>query len=365
MKPTLLYELRVLSGEQRGAVSAVRLGDTLRIGRDWSNDVVLQDAGDSAARLQLHGDGSLALDVEGGDCRIDGSVMTAGQPAVIALYTPFTVGDTRLAVGRVGAPQWAMLFDDEVSAPAEPAPVAEASVSAAVPAWRRAGLVSRLLTGGAALVALSAGALTLAWAMGHGTVAPAEQVQHLRQTLTHLGFGMLDAEYRDGQLTVVGHLDTQAQRSRLEQLLAGQSPARVAVWVNEQLTSNVADVYRLNGISADVRSGGPGVVHVQTREADTDKLAHVQALARRDVPGLAQLVAANDAPPASPKPEAAINDPGKRVAAIVPGDPAYVVTADGTRYFEGAILPTGHRILAILSDRVQIERDGQASTLNF
>ena len=60
-----------------------------------------------------------------------------------------------------------------------------------------------------------------------------------------------------------------------------------------------------------------------------------------------------------------ITDPGKRVAAIVPGDPAYVVTADGTRYFEGAMLPTGHRILAILSDRVQIERDGTASTLNF
>lgn len=366
MKPTLLYELRVLSGEQRGATSAVRLGDTLRIGRDWSNDVVLQDAGDSAVRLQLHGDGSLALDVEGGDCLIEGGTALAqGQPAMIPLYTPFTVGDTRLAVGRIGAPQWAMLFGDETHAVAEPVQPATESTPAAAPALRRAGWVPRLLTGGAALVALSVGALTLAWAMGHGSAAPAEQVQHLRQTLAHLGFGMLDAEYRDGQLTVTGHLDTQAQRSRLEQVLVGQSPARVAVWVNEQVAANVADVYRLNGISADVKSGGPGVVHVQTREADTDKLAHVQALARRDVPGLAQLVAANEAPPTSPRPEAMINDPGKRVAAIVPGDPAYVVTADGTRYFEGAMLPTGHRILAILSDRVQIERDGQASTLNF
>ena len=33
--------------------------------------------------------------------------------------------------------------------------------------------------------------------------------------------------------------------------------------------------------------------------------------------------------------------------------------------FHGAMLPTGHRILAILSDRVQIERDGATSTLNF
>ena len=205
----------------------------------------------------------------------------------------------------------------------------------------------------------------MAWAMGPGTLKPAEQVEHLRQTLAHLGYGMLDAEHRDGQLVVKGYLDTVAQRSRLEQALAGQSPARLAVTVNEQVTASVADVYRLNGINADVKSGGPGVVQVHTREADQARLEQVQARARRDVPGLSQIVSSNDAPPIQARPEATITDPGKRVAAIVPGEPAYVVTADGTRYFEGAVLPSGHRILAILSDRVQIERDGAASTLNF
>ena len=366
MKPNVMYELRVLNGEQRGATSAVRPGDTLRIGRDWSNDVVLQGAGDSAARLTLRDDGSLALDVAGGDCAVDGAALATGAPAQVDLYTPFTVGDTDMAVGRVGASQWGALFDElpaTEQAVGEPAPGELAA--AAMPPPRRGSLVQRLLAGGAALVAISAGALTLAWAMGPGALTPSEQVQHLRQTLAHLGFGMLDAEHRDGQLIVTGHLDTQAQRTRLEQALAGQTPARVAVWVNEQVTASVADVYRLNGITADVKSGGPGVVHVQTKEADQARLEQVQALARRDVPGLSQLVAANDPPPAPPRPEAVISDPGKRVAAIVPGDPAYVVTADGTRYFQGAMLPTGHRILAILSDRVQIERDGTASTLNF
>ena len=103
MKPNLLYELRVLNGEQRGATSAVRPGDTLRIGRDWSNDVVLQDAGDSAARLLLRDDGSLALQADGGDCAVEGTAVPAGQPTDIGLYTPFTVGDTDMAVGRIGA----------------------------------------------------------------------------------------------------------------------------------------------------------------------------------------------------------------------------------------------------------------------
>ncbi|MFD1711863.1 hypothetical protein FVQ98_17655 [Ottowia sp. GY511] len=369
---TTLYELRVLNGEQRGATSAVRPGDTLRIGREWSNDVVVQDAGDSVASILLRDDGSLALGADGGDCSVDGAALETDQPTEVALYTPFTVGGTCMAVGRIGASQWGALFGDTPvpEEPAQAAPAAEdqplaAAEMAPAPARKRGGLSQRLLTGGAALVAVSACALTMAWAMGPGTLKPAEQVEHLRQTLAHLGYGMLDAEHRDGQLVVKGYLDTVAQRSRLEQALAGQSPARLAVTVNEQVTASVADVYRLNGISADVKSGGPGVVQVHTREADQARLDQVQARARRDVPGLSQIVASNDAPPVQPRPEATISDPGKRVAAIVPGEPAYVVTADGTRYFEGAVLPTGHRILAILSDRVQIERDGAASTLNF
>lgn len=366
MKPALMYELRVLSGEQRGASSAVRPGATLRLGQDWSNDVVLRDADDTAARLSLDADGQLMLDVGGGQCEVDGMPLESGQPMPLSLYTPFTVGGTRMAVGRIGAPQWAALFD-EAPAPANTPSMAAAAASSGVaaPARRRTSWVQRLLMGGAALVGVSAGALTLAWAMGPASLSPPQQAEHLRQTLAHLGFAALNVEARDGQLLVTGHLDTQAQRTRLEQALAGQTPARVAVWVNEQIATGVSDVYRLNGIPAEVRSSGPGVVHVQTREGDAAALGKVQAVARRDVPGLQQLVAINEPPPSAPRPEAVISDPGKRVAAIIPGDPAYVVTADGTRYFEGAMLPTGHRILSILSDHVQIERDGVPSTLNF
>ena len=137
MNTTLLYELRVLSGEQRGATSAVRLGDTLRIGREWSNDVVLQDAGDSCASLLMRDDGSLALGADGGDCSVDGALLAEGEPAAVDLYTPFTVGGTRMAVGRLGASQWATLFDD---APATEAPAAQAHADTAALAAHKASI---------------------------------------------------------------------------------------------------------------------------------------------------------------------------------------------------------------------------------
>ena len=51
--------------------------------------------------------------------------------------------------------------------------------------------------------------------------------------------------------------------------------------------------------------------------------------------------------------------------ALVPGEPAYVVTVDGARYFVGAMLPSGHRIARIAPQQVVLERDGRQMNLNF
>jgi type III secretion protein D len=83
------------------------------------------------------------------------------------------------------------------------------------------------------------------------------------------------------------------------------------------------------------------------------------------VRGLAKLSVRNTAEPA-PKPMPPVaEDPGKRIASLVPGDPAYVVTADGSRYFVGSMLPTGHKIVDIGPTSVTLEYDGTKTTLNF
>lgn len=378
MNTSLLYELRVLDGSQRGATFPMRPGVPLCIGQDWSSDVVLRGEDPAAARLALLPDESaLQLEVDSGRSEVEDVRVDAGQKMNVGLYVPFTLGDARLAVGRVGASQWGTLFgetpapDDAPQAGAVPAVASAAdTLPAAAPAEaaaRGTGWVKRLLLGGATLMTISAGALTLAWAMEHGSLSAGQQMEQMRQTLRHLGYTSLSVERLDGQLTVTGYLDTQAQRAQLEQALAGTrfSHVRVNPWINEQVAQGVAEVFRLNGVAAQVKTTGPGVVQARTREANTEALERAQAVARRDVPGLHKLVALNDAPPAPSKAPAVAADPGKRVAAIVPGDPAYVVTADGTRYFPGAVLPTGHRIQAILPNLVQLEREGQMSELTF
>ena len=81
--------------------------------------------------------------------------------------------------------------------------------------------------------------------------------------------------------------------------------------------------------------------------------------------GVKELALRNTATPLPPPTPPVVDDPNKRIASLVPGEPAYVVTADGARYFVGALLPSGHRIAQIAAQRVVLERDGQQTNLNF
>ena len=40
-------------------------------------------------------------------------------------------------------------------------------------------------------------------------------------------------------------------------------------------------------------------------------------------------------------------------------------TADGSRYFNGALLPSGHRVVEIAERAVVVERDGQRTRLTL
>src|SRR5690606_14051290 len=103
----------------------------------------------------------------------------------------------------------------------------------------------------------------------------------------------------------------------------------------------------------------------EAAERDAAKLARAEEVVRRDVRGLEALSVRNTAGPAAPPAPPVSNDPGKRIASLVAGASAYLVTVDGARYFVGAMLPTGHRIVAIEKTAVALERDGQKTSLKF
>jgi type III secretion protein D len=375
-------ELRVLEGRQRGASLPLAAAGVLRVGSDWRNDVVLRDAAPEAqAELSLVS-GQLTLKAVQGHIRVGPATVAPGESLALETYTAIDVGGARIAVGELGDARWAPLFQpqpataDADTAPQPPRASAEASGDDTTASARRS-WPKRLVVGGGALAAASLSMLALAFAVAPAAPGPAQQAHRLQAVLHGAGLTALSVQAQaqgthagaagaGGELVVSGYLDTHAQRVRAEQLLAAEGlPARTAFWVNEQLMAAVQDVYRVNGVTADVQAAGPGTVQVVTQVADTDQLQRIEATARRDIAGLVRLEARNAPPPRTPSPIPQIDDPGKRISSVVGGEMPYLVTQDGSRYFAGALLPTGHRVIAIDANTVQLEREGQHSRLSF
>jgi type III secretion protein D len=223
-----------------------------------------------------------------------------------------------------------------------------------------------LVSAGGALAAVSMGVLAFAYSALPGTPTPEQQARRAEALLHGAGWPKLTVRVQGQALQVDGYLETQAQRSRAEQLLTAEGlSARWQVWVNEALAVAVQDVFRVHGLNARAETTGPGAVRVHTTTPDPAVLDGVRSSARRDVPGLAQLEIVNNPTPPSGGATPVIDEPGKRLSAIVPGAPPYVVTADGTRYFEGALLPTGHRIHRIEQHQVVLELQGVHTPLLF
>lgn len=355
------------------------------VGGGLGSDIVLRhsELGDCKVQLVPHPVGVQVV-VFSGEAVVNGQQLAVGTQTVVPLYTPLCLGKTSVALGVPEAAAWGNLGHEghSSSRSAQPphSPVApEAPVSApaatdAAPHSARtgdptAGLRPRLmLFMGGLMLMVSAGVGAYSYTTASAPVRTAEEeVSKAEALLRQAGFTQLKAQAAQGSaLTITGYLETSAERVQVEKLLARAAVvATLEVGVNDRLVAAVQDVFRANNVAAEALSVGPGAVRLTSHEADAVRLAKVKATALRDIPGLLVLDVNNSPPTIVSAPEPVIEDPGKRVASIVPGDVAYVVTADGSRYFEGALLPTGQRITAIEEGQVRLERNGTSTTVRF
>jgi len=355
-------ELRVLHGAQHGARAPLAIGTAcvLATGAEAEGaDIVLRDEPGATARVRITAGVPHALiEVLAGEARLGDELLAAGGQAVWPMHTPLQIGHSRVAFGRADEKEWFM------AAPGLAADDAPVPRAAALPARRRAEVWLASL--GAGVVLASVGAL---W-MAHVAAAPRAEAgtePPIVQALRNSEFAPLEAvRDADGRIVLRGRLATLAERSRLDAWLAArQFAATVQVQVDEGIARDVSDVFRVNGVAVQAHASGPGRVVAEATERDGDRLAKAEGVVRRDVRGLEQLQVNNRATPRPPPSLPIPDDPNKRIAALVPGDPAYLVTADGARYFVGALLPSGHRITQIARQRVTLERDGQPIDLNF
>ena len=172
----------------------------------------------------------------------------------------------------------------------------------------------------------------------------------------------------DNTIAINGYLQHRSDLHKAREQVQTNEFLDWDVKLGESLAESVGSVYRVNGIAAEVAVIGEGVVSVNTVTDDLDLLQRIEENVYRDVSDLQELELINEPPVKEEEvPDANRLDdiPGKRIVMIVASEPTFIQTEDGSRYFEGSILPSGHLITAILDEKVQLLLDGKQIELSF
>ena len=371
-----VLRIEVVHGPRAGATMALDVDRPLHIGHAYDNDVVLRHPSTQGVRVRLERDDtSVTVHVEEGEIGLFGVRLEAGRSMALPKWVPFSIGDAMLAIGPDDPAGWRAcqrLARESAVAKRPPAlarPEAESPAQGLEPEPVRLSL-TRFWP--AVALALALPVLGTAVWMAQSSGGPSGSTQGpaapepIRAWLSEQGYPQLRVQADpSGSARIEGWVDQDEDRVRLaEGLAAAGLQAQLALTSGEQIARQVGDVLRLNGVRAEVSHQGRGLIHARLHEPDAERRARAEAAVRRDVQGLAGFTveAVADAPVPRPAPPLAV-DPGKRVVTVVYGRGGYVVTADGARYFEGAFLPSGHRIARIETHNVELERDGEISRL--
>jgi type III secretion protein D len=357
--------LKLLSGRLSGKAYPLDGRDRVSIGHGLANDVVLRGAGtrDCAIELELNPD-TARLRVLQGQIELLGRTLGAGEQAVLPAYLPFRLGEYLVAHGAPVSPRW----EDATKIADTPCGVAVGPLQAPrlldrLTDMARAQLgridrkVARL-----ALGAGCAGLLCVAAAEPLGTIMRGRggDVATLQRETRQAGFdGVTVGEAADGTLTVRGVVRDEPELARLRALaLLHGDGVVVDAQTGPQLASAATDILQSKGVAARVSPAQPGALVVRAGYMPADRQAIVKADLQKDLPAVRQVgFRVDDSLDASPL-QAFFTQSGAGLASIV-ADPAHIITADGSHWFPGATLPTGHHLVSVTPDAVTFEKDGR------
>ncbi|MBO9623394.1 MAG: hypothetical protein J7500_11855 [Sphingomonas sp.] len=366
--------LRVLSGRLSGAEHRLHSGKFVRIGHGFDHDIVLRDATTRGLSIELDlGEEMANVRVVAGQIGLLGRPVAAGEQVALPAYVPMMLGGFAVAIGDPASERWeeAARLSTMIAPAGEPQEIA---------AHAHAALGERVATrlypmrGALALdrhwpvYALFAAALLLLLALaGPATKWVSSQFHDGaadQSVLAAAGFGGLTITEGPAGPVIKGIVKDDAALARLRLLVAQRiGAATLDVDTMDGLAAAATDLLRAQGVDGEAVPRRGNALLVTAEFLPADRQAELARLIREDVPGITRVQFAADPARGDRDLQYFFSGSEYGLATFVDGDPGYITTADGTRWFAGAQVPTGHRIIAIGNGRASFERNGQIEEL--
>jgi type III secretion protein D len=374
--------LRVLNGRLAGAEHRLHAGKFIRIGHGFGHDVVLRGAETTGFSAELHLlDGIATIKVIAGKLMLLGRPVAGGEAAHLPFYVPASIGEFAIAIGEEGGDRWSeaeALFTSMGNLPdtvaTQPADVDLATSAPnalerfttrmypmrdwinAKRDWPKYGIFAGLLLLAAAV---AAPAYDYASSQFRGAEYGAAK-------LSAAGFKGLKVtrDSSTNRLVVTGTLRTDKDLAKLRSYTEGNLPqAIVDVQTTESHAAAATEILGAQGIEGVVKPVAVGTLLVTSEFLPHDRQAALTSLFRQDLPAVKTVRFAENGNLGDRDLQYFFSSGDFGLASFVDGDPSYIVTADGTRWFAGATVPTGHKIVAMGQGKISFERDGRVDEL--
>jgi type III secretion protein D len=362
-KPSNL-EMFVLSGEQEGARTILKNDISLTISGGMDTDVMLRDPAITDEKVSLvTKNNEVYIQVLSGDIQVQGRTVNEGKYIKVPEFSKIQIGNTILSYGKQANASWKDILD--YVSQCELKSVGSRNLKTLLMTNAGAYLLSLLVF----FVLVSFLWLYLA-SNNQSTIKTFSSIDDIHSLLIEENYESLRLnENENGQIVISGFLMTNGEKSNLENLVESHDiRAILDITTGDRLATEVRDLYRVNGLDVEVKPLGVGVVLVTSEPVEKTKFDKIKTVALSEIPGLTELETEytgtfQDGDTVQSTNE--MNSEDKRITMVVDGTPAYLMTSDQSKYYIGAVLPTGHTIVSINNHKVILEKNGKQTTLNF
>lgn len=365
--------LRVLSGRLSGAEHRLHAGKFVRVGHGFDHDIVLRDPATRGVSIELDlGDDVANVRVVAGQVSLFGRPVAAGEQVALPPYVPMMIGGFAVAVGDPGSERWeeARRLSSMVAPAQGPQEVAHERaaigerVATRLYPMRGALSLERHWPAYSAIAAVLLLLIALAGPAAQWMSRQLRDPAAERATLAAAGFPELSVSEGPAGPVIRGIVRDDAALARLRMIVAERfGPATLDVDTMDGLAASATDLLRAQGVDGEAAPRRGNALLVTAEFLPADRQAELARLIRQDVPGIARVYFAADGKRGDRDLQYFFSGSEYGLATFVDGNPGYITTADGTRWFAGAQVPTGHRIVAIGNGRASFERDGRIEEL--
>lgn len=361
----MLGEIVLLSGEQAGARARLRSNSSISISGNLDTDIVIRDEFIKEELLNLiTKEDKVFLQVVSGNVEIDGKNVSQNNKILLSEDTTVKVGNTMFVHQRninvplseieqnnsLGKNNFENMHSDR-----------NASLS-----------TKRKLSIGLSVVVVLL-TLTIITAILYGKESGKMTVTDEQQALNILksnGFEDLRvSKSNNDQIVISGFVLTNKDRAYIEKIIDENAvPVVYDLKVGDQLAKEVRELYRINGVDIESTVLENGKIVVKAYDKDIEIATHLKDVALREIADLKTLqieYVSSDQDNNTTSEDISYNKQDKRITMVVDGDPAYIMTSDHAKYYVGALLPEGYKVIDIIDNQVVLERKGKKTTMNF